>query len=481
MLAACNSKKDDSTPSNSSTASVSARMIHPVMPKADVKPVHYTFKAQDGGTFTYESGSSLYFPANSLVDKNGELVTGEVSVSYREFHDVASVYTSGIPMRYDSAGTNYFFETAGMCEVLAFKGNHPVFVNPDNKPVVHMASKQTDQDFNLYYLDTLSATWQPKGRPEAEDAEELAASEPKVSIEMPKPELAVQTKIPVAPVKPAPPTGKRPVIEVKILPGALSELSAYNNLMFEVHEDEKNWDPSASKQQWYHMEAKPGPRHGTYYVVFTGASGQKSFLTRPVLEGKDLDDALKIFEKKDAEYKDLLIKRKQEEEEQERILAEERRLWEEENAAWLKRVQAEREAWERKAGVMNAGAEVVRTFELEGFGIWNCDRPISEPEVQLTPLFTDNNGNKIEVVSPIVLIEGVNGIYRTFNQYIRVDTERKCMIWGIYDGRLAYFTYDDFANSGITKSTKNYTFKMRVSPKEIESSKDIWDVIGVPG
>ncbi len=139
------------------------RFIDPPIKGADVPFKEYMVDAAKGDTVYYPTGSIILFPPNSFVDKDGNVITGNVQVKYREFSKPIDFFLSGIPMNYDSAGVQYTFESAGMCEILAYKDGAPVFVNPASKPEINLASEDSSQIQNLYYLDTAQKKWVNKG------------------------------------------------------------------------------------------------------------------------------------------------------------------------------------------------------------------------------------------------------------------------------------------------------------------------------
>ncbi|HEY0041265.1 MAG TPA: hypothetical protein VGB71_11410, partial [Flavisolibacter sp.] len=95
--------------------------ISPPVSGTDIHLEEYSVDAGKGGTLFYKTGSIIFFPPNSFVDKDGKTVQGKVTVKYREFADPIDFYLAGIPMDYDSSGTKYTFESSGMCEILAYK------------------------------------------------------------------------------------------------------------------------------------------------------------------------------------------------------------------------------------------------------------------------------------------------------------------------------------------------------------------------
>ena len=124
----------------------------------------YAFNANQGGVYEYKSGSRLVVPAAAFVNDRGELIEGEVIIKYREFHDFIDFYLSGIPMTYDSAGTIYTLESAGMMEIYAEKDGQKVKVAPGKSIDVELASAinapkhlNVPPDYNIYKLDSENA------------------------------------------------------------------------------------------------------------------------------------------------------------------------------------------------------------------------------------------------------------------------------------------------------------------------------------
>jgi hypothetical protein len=82
---------------------------------------HYHIDNGTGGTYTYNSGTSLTVPPNAVVDMDGNAVSGSYSLSYREFRNPAEIAFSGLPMTYSENGTEYNFSSVGMYEITAEK------------------------------------------------------------------------------------------------------------------------------------------------------------------------------------------------------------------------------------------------------------------------------------------------------------------------------------------------------------------------
>ena len=76
-----------------------------------------TVNGEEGGLIELENGTSISIPANCFIDENGNPYHGEVELDYREFHTIADVIASGIPMEYSENGEEGNLATAGMIEL----------------------------------------------------------------------------------------------------------------------------------------------------------------------------------------------------------------------------------------------------------------------------------------------------------------------------------------------------------------------------
>jgi len=121
--------------------------------------------AEKGGEFSSKTGSKYTVEPNSLKNKDGQPVSGEVTIKYREMHDYVDFFVSGIPMTYDSAGTTYQLESAGMVEIYAEQDGEKLEINP-NKPIqveliseIPLLASQEVPEFNIYQLDIENRNW----------------------------------------------------------------------------------------------------------------------------------------------------------------------------------------------------------------------------------------------------------------------------------------------------------------------------------
>jgi hypothetical protein len=119
----------------------------------------YTINAQKDETITTPTGTEIHIKKNTFLDENGKVMKGKVDVQFREYHNVLDIFKSGIPMDYDSSGTSYTFESAGMFDIQAKQGNKMV-ASFSEDIVVDIVSDNKSTEFNDYYYDTTKRKWE---------------------------------------------------------------------------------------------------------------------------------------------------------------------------------------------------------------------------------------------------------------------------------------------------------------------------------
>jgi len=288
MLVRCNRSNDvASIKSSSSNTNSTGSFVRPPIPEADIPYSVYTINADSGGIIEHPSGSTIVFPANAFVDAKGKLVNGKVNVRYREFPDPASMIVSGIPMQYDSAGTHYQFESSGMCDIRADQNGATLGVNPKSMPRINMISYNADESFNLYMLDTATGKWIPKGKPVV-----FVPQQTKVEVVSP---TAVAPETPL--IKPEQPKGNMPIVQVLIDKSSFKELGVYDNMKFQIDDNETSFKPEDSNVEWEDVSLNHTKKAGHYTILFKKGERQVKYAVHPVFEGEDYDRALQKFQK----------------------------------------------------------------------------------------------------------------------------------------------------------------------------------------
>jgi len=128
--------------------------IKPPIGEPEIDRKKYTIDAQKSQTLLYQSGTVIKIPDNAFIDHNGMPVKGNVNIHYREFSDIIDVLANGLTMKYDSGGAQHNFQTAGMFEIFASKGEQEVFLAQGKQIEFDYATIDTSSGFNLYNMDS---------------------------------------------------------------------------------------------------------------------------------------------------------------------------------------------------------------------------------------------------------------------------------------------------------------------------------------
>ncbi len=434
-----NTQKTISTSTPKKTVSPSAPFIN--VPATKLKTPYASYKVNNGagGTITHPTSTRLKIPKNSFVDKSGKSIVGDVTIEYREFHDVADVIINGIPMAYDSAGKKYNLETAGMFDIRGTKDGEPVFIAPGKDLKVELASKTDESRFNQYYLDTIERNWKYIQKDEAVKkstvAQPVQSAADKLEVLRNEFEKVIPRKIDSvgvvyktkverlpdhkAPATPKAKTAGRPTFKLDGSYDEFPELSAFNNVLFEVGPENRNYSKELHEITWSDVKVTQGPVKGVNYVLnLKYRDRSEKLVVYPVLEGKDLEKAKEEHNKKFTMYEALEEKKVAEEKrllaelesKQAMYLAEQKKIkaaYEEERA---KKMQSTSQIAENELSSnfnkMSMRVKANRIFTIANFGIFNSDCPHTVPQGDvMTPIFISEAGGHPVIPDQIFLVD----------------------------------------------------------------------------
>ncbi len=516
----------------------SVAFVNPPMKGIDIGYSSYKVDAAQGAELTYKTGSKIKIPQDAFLDKNGKVVTGNVDVKYREFHDPVDFFVSGIPMTYDSAGTTYHFESAGMMELTAYRGSEPLIANPESKIEVSMASRQAGNEYNLYYLDTVKKLWVHKGKDKIAECEpqqmidSVASNQPipaaneagdtslvypdylrafgyddkmaTIGSELDKVKAELKSVEDAKPFKPKKATLNGRKFNIDVDPKEFPELALYKGMYFEVGEENKNFDAKLYNVTWEDAQLTENVKGVNYQLTLSKGKEKHDLIVYPVYEGEDYDKALKLYGNKFSEYQSTLAEKKAEEKRKlEEYQAKVKKL-EEERQAQMKKIQEEQEArmkaWAEQQKTwaeqqreideafamtqISGGAKdqgILRVFTISNFGFWNCDRPQIMPrEKVLAARFADAEGNELKFGYVYLAEKGRNAIFTyapNFNS-LGFNPKKENWLWGVAGGnRLAVFMPEDFRN--IPAGKASHTFVMNVVERKFNSVEEVREFLGL--
>jgi len=395
----------------------------------------YKINNVKGGEINHPTSSKIKIPKNSFIDKSGKDIVGDVTIEYREFHDIGDVIVSGIPMDYDSAGIKRNFETAGMFDIKGTQNGEPIFIKSDKILKVDLASITDEKKFNQYFLDTVKKGWkylkkdnfdthqitnnQKKNISQSERSRKLLDENPKLSYIKNQIEVIIPKKIdsvkivytkkvetlPKAkePFKPSKSSGRQ-TFQLDADKKEYPELAAFDNILFEIGLENKNYTKEMSDITWTDVKISDGPAKGkNYLLTLMYLKRTEKLIVYPVLNGKDLDKAQQNYQQKFKDYESLVEKRKADEE---KLMAELKakqlayivgiKIKQEEYDKEVSRLQIQMKLQQQSelAGEFNKISNTTkarRVFQISNFGIFNSDCPHQQPQgATVLPIFVNN-------------------------------------------------------------------------------------------
>ena len=492
--------------------------IIPPLNGLDVPYEVFSFNAATGDTIFTLNGSVIIFPKNALLNSKGEVVNGNIEVRTREFNDAFDYSIAGIPMDYDSAGVQYKFISSGMIDINAYQNGQLLLVNPAAKPQLNLVSTNKERKTNLYKLDTVSGKWLNKG---SDEGKLVALKKTATDSLTSKPDNTgtadkfAESKFLTMPAAPQKASNLNPIINIKIDPESFKELLVYNGLKFEVTDHSESVGEDA-KTEWDNIELKKGTTSGTYKVKFSAKNKTVEYKVKPVLEGKDFEAAEKLYREKLKEYSRIQNERKKSDkklekdnermqeankraEELNKLVIMRNKFIEAENIkiealnkenrrlidsaikannelieARKKEIEKQQTIWEQSNRIAALEQNLIHSFEIDGFGYWNCDQP-TLPEVQqyVSSLRTRKN----ELVTYTTLCIATEGINRIQNYYstntIGLIPNSSYFGWAFNANQIYYFTEKDFENAAITKNPNTISISMTLYQGDVKNYNEL--------
>ena len=138
-------------------AEVSA--IQPPIEGLEVNKNTFTHTPSEETTYKTHKGSEVIIPANSLVYEDGTELTENVEIEFSEFHNMAEIALSGIPMVYEEDGVSSNFISGGMFELKGKAASGKgVKVKEGENLTVNLASSK-EGEFDLFLLNEKTGEW----------------------------------------------------------------------------------------------------------------------------------------------------------------------------------------------------------------------------------------------------------------------------------------------------------------------------------
>ncbi len=401
----------------------------------------FRISVKTGGVINYKTGSTLTIPANAFLSSNGKPVSDSIDIKYREYHNPCDIFLSGIPMKYDSAGTQYTFESAGMIEILAFDGNEKLKLKEQSPIEITMASTNDDTRFNIYRLDTISKNWVYLGKDKVTSANNNKTEKNSLpENEKGAPKVVNEEEL-ITPIAADP---KKFCFNIGYDKKDFPELAAYDNVLFEGTDN--NFKPSFYKINWDKISLLSTDIKGNFIVKLKKADTSISVNAKPVFNKGDYNSALAKFE---ARHKQVVEVRNRAESEME---------------SKLKKINKDLSNYNRRDFIAASNFRVNRTFSILVLGITNCDNPMPQMipaqtvAQQLVNLLKqeDRDDKQLQYSTIYIVEKGKNTVFRfSKNEPLLFNPKAQNLIWTITNkNEIAFFPAIDYKKLSLGKQNK---------------------------
>ncbi|HLG02614.1 MAG TPA: hypothetical protein VI731_03405 [Bacteroidia bacterium] len=460
------------------------RQIAPPLSGLNVTYSSYKVKASKGGIVTHSSGSKLYFKPNAFVDPLGNVVTGNVDIHYREFRNPVDIFLSGIPMEYDSAGTTYHLESAGMLELTAFADGKTIYLDP-TKPVEVKLASSGKETFNVYEFDTAGGKWVYRGTDKVVQIEQPPVLTDSISGKDRSGvayiyrgaewswEYASFSDLPAEPIKPRKADKLKNRFKVDFIPAEFPELSVYSKAVFEVDEKNNKFDTTAAYHTtWESMTLSKGETEGRYVVTFKKGLTKLKAEVYPVMEGANYESAMDIYNRQYEEYQAAFAQHKK--------AKEAARLNYEAKVAENEILSEERLKNQANNSTFN---EVMRVFTVNRFGIYNCDTPERLPVGGIVKLSCKNHdGGLLTGFSTMYHVDRHRFSLFSYHNSNPVsdfhfNPKSSNLIWAVRDGKLFMADNDQFTKMPVKGKG---SIVLKPVEKTFQSAEEMREFFNIP-
>jgi hypothetical protein len=378
--------------------SIKESKIRPPLLKETLLAETFKINNSEDTVLISKRGGYVSIPKNCFINSDGVEVVEDITISFNEYLNTADILLSGIPMTYVENGRTMNFQSAGMCEVLAYIKDEQLNLKNDKSIGIGLRSLAQDNDYNLYYFDTLIGEWLEKEK------------------NIP---ISLANQLPIAPIN-LQKTDTDDILTIEIDDYKIRPLyRMWHRSKFCIY-GESELVRSDSSIWWYDMTINPTLNRDLYDLTFNGVGEDRKQWTynltvQPVIDSANYEVEFARFQKNMKTYIKKIESFKKELEQnslnsvkikaeielniiEDSLLSEKK--WQEDSLLMvnyiyedsLRQVQqviedsligVQTKLWEGQQAERyksnRTRIEVMRSFNISQMGIFNCDRFYTRP------------------------------------------------------------------------------------------------------
>lgn len=473
-------------------------------PLDEIKPTFASAKinANQGGIYEYNNGSKLIVPASAFKSADGKLVEGEVDIEYREMHDYVDFFLSGIPMTYDSAGTKYVLESAGMIEIIAKQNGQPLKMQPGKEIKVELISYismprlSVNPKYNIYKLNASTRSWEYRNVDNIQIIEELdnegfeneelnilrtnyQSSIAKITTieNLEIKELEAKIGMPIKPNQPVRANKDQFSFDLDISENAspvVKELGEkYQNIIWHISPNSPEINTNAFKVEWESMDLKPLDDGQDFELTLINGNQRERVIVTPALSGNEFTQAMSVYDVAMETYRKALNAREIALEENRNKISDKYASQKEEaKKAFTQSIEEWRTLNQNDPSLNQmVRKKIINRFVATEFGIWNCDRPIHPDDLEIEGNFELEEGAEVTDEIAYLVNKNRNTIVRIYAKdgaKVNFDQKSDNLMWMVTkDNQIAIFRPQEFKKINQKKGG-NHTFKLKVEPDALK-------------
>ncbi|HKK75613.1 MAG TPA: hypothetical protein VJ953_11115 [Saprospiraceae bacterium] len=422
-------------------------LVSPPIPAADPAFIKQNISAESGGTYDLNAGLRMVIPERAFMDDRGREITGEVALEYREMHNPVDFFLSGVPMHFDSAGQRYQMESAGMIEVYGYQDGQAIQLAPGKTIRVELISSAFFSaehgvlDFDLFYLDTLQGRWLRSSLPldqeinyrseNSNSADDTPDRQRQLGIlaEAEAERIAqLEQQMPM-PVRPQNQYTKPPSrASFELNPANLGDLDEETRNILEDTDLSGAWwiaenqayDQRVLQVGWPEMKLRY-VADNLYEMSLIAGDSVVQLQIHPILIGPEQEEAQARYQAKLKSYQESLAR-------WDAQLLQNKQAIQDSFALARAALYAERG---EESGPSSLG-KIVNRFEVDAFGVWNCDRLLEPGVLKVLEKLEDQTGKVYENHTAYMVDGQKNTIYRFFagdKTLLEVPDSDQILIW----------------------------------------------------
>lgn len=439
----------DTTALPQDTTAPTAFAIRPPFDNISVPVQSYKINANKAQTIRTPKGSVIDIPANIFRDIDGKPITGEIEIRFREFHTAAEILASGIPMTNPETGD--YMESAGMFEITGWQHGEEITIYSPRQTTINvkLASFNEGNKFDFFKLNPKDCRWAEIDGDGTIPAQKN--KDKKIRLQEIEKQLGKEPQKPISSKE-----CKNFVFDLDINYSEFPEFKSFKGVTWEYCGTADATNPE--KQTWVLQtdweQAKISANDGKSYKL-TLSTHDKKFETevRPVLKGKDFEKAMADFNKNMEKY-----------------------------AKKVEEIAAQREALTKQANVL-------REFNISGFGIYNWDywQKAAGQTCETTFVFEDTElSNSLSKEMTFFLVINAENAVIPFpvinlkSNVLRFDPYRNNTIVAVLpNNKLAIIDHKSFKKIDANKLDRTSKLNLYFNNTHIKTVKSVEDIQAV--